>query len=114
MTERPELPPARRRRTATMICRYLGVEPNEKRVNLLADVLLTGELDFALSCHTQGEMSKSVSYYGWWAALAEGLKSKLASLTYLKESFSIYHEVSQAVIDDLVNEGKPDAPEVEG
>lgn len=104
MTERPELPPARRRRTASMICRYLGVEPNEKRVNLLADVLLTGELDFALACHRHGEMSKSKSYYQWWIALAEGLKNKLASVAYLKESFSIYSEVSEAVIQDLVDD----------
>lgn len=104
MTERPELPPARRRRTATMICRYLGVEPNEKRVNLLTDVLLTGELDFALTCHRHGEMSKMVSYYQWWVALAVGLKNKLSSVAYLKDAFSIYSEVSEAVIQDLVDD----------
>ena len=104
MTDRPELPPARRRRTAVMLCNYLNVTPTSKQIELIADVLLTGELDFALSCHRHGEMSKSKSYYQWWIALAEGLKNKLASVAYLKESFSIYSEVSEAVIQDLVDE----------
>ncbi|MDD3030344.1 MAG: hypothetical protein PHS57_08760 [Alphaproteobacteria bacterium] len=105
MSERPELPPARRRRTAATICQYLGVEPTANRIKLLSDVLLAGELDFVIACHRHGEITKQMTgYKGWWEALIVGLKNKLNELAYLKDAFSIYPEVSEAILKDVVND----------
>lgn len=111
MSERPELPPARRRRTAATLCAYLGVEANEKRVKLISDVLLAGELDFVIACHRHGEITKKTTgYKGWWDVLIQSLHDKLDKLAYLKEAFCIQPAVSDAVLSEIENEGKPDVP----
>lgn len=111
MSERPELPPARRRRTAATLCAYLGVEANEKRVKLISDVIFAGELDFALACHRQGESIRTgVGYHNWWNMIAMSLKDESNKLAYLKDAFSVYSEVSEAILDSIQNEGKPDVP----
>ena len=108
MSERPELRPARRRRTAVMLCAYLGVEANEKRVKLITDVIFAGELDFALACHRQGESIRTgVGYHNWWNMIAMSLTDESSKLAYLKEAFSVYSEVSDAILDNIQNGGKP-------
>lgn len=108
MSERPELPPARRRRTAIMLCNYLNVTPTSKQIELIADVLLAGELDFVIACHRHGEITKQTSYFQWWEALVVGLKNKLDTLAYLKDAFSVQSEVSEAILKDIVSD--PELP----
>lgn len=86
----PELPPSRRKQTAQMLCTFLGVTATEKQLALIADVLLAGELDFALFCHRRAEDTQSgAGYHNYWkTSMVSAFESKLQELAYVKEAFS--------------------------
>lgn len=114
MGQRPELSPARRRRTVMTICAYLNVKnPTPKQIDLLSDVLLTGELDFTLACHRMSLIERSVPRATWWDVLVEGLQAELAKLSFLQESFWIHSKTSEAVLYEIKEGVKPCAPLVE-
>lgn len=86
----PELPPVRRRKTAQMLCTYLGVTPTDKQLSLISDVLLAGELDFAMVCHRRAQDTHSgSSYHAYWQVnMIPALEDKLKELAYIKDAFS--------------------------
>lgn len=80
-----ELSSTRRRKTAAMICLYLDVEPNEKRVSLLSDVLKAGEMEIIIR---EASLRNALPKHDW-GEFVDACKKALEEVHRVAESFFV-------------------------
>lgn len=85
MSDIPELPVARRRKTAAMICVYLEAEITEKRIDLLSKVLLAGEMEILIR---EASLRNALPKHDW-GGFVDACKKALEEVHRVAESFFI-------------------------
>lgn len=100
MSELPELPVARRRKTAAMICFYLDAEITEKRIDLLSKVLLAGEMELIIR-EDRLRVGDAIREQKRMQEVIRVFRTKLEEIRREAEAFFILEDSIKEATDDI-------------